>query len=269
MNRTLEDDFEDCERQRRLRNVDRRSGSSNDDDDDGSSSRSRSSIERFESVNAAAQLLSSTVQNYFVDQKTSTILRALDDFVDNTKDAIETNTIREKKVDREIDNKEEWTRRFGIEPAMNKAKDETTNDEKKITRAMNMLENSSSSDSSSLMTDKTKTNNKEENDHGSYMHDDDVEQAIEKNVLKKVDDAIRDLEVAATAIVNSRQRSNEVDAGGFVTYFSSLALWQKRIVGVLLVIVFACAIVVTHIENDEQPEFAEIDSTIATSKISE
>ena len=49
-----------------------------------------------------------------------------------------------------------------------------------------------------------------------------------------------------------------------ISNFSALPVWQKRVVGLLVFLVFSWILILSAMNNDEKSEFEEIDQTIAT-----
>ena len=95
----------------------------------------------------------------------------------------------------------------------------------------------------------------------------DLEKAIEKNVLSSVDSAIKSLETAGMAIAKANKNNKESSAAAAsfamaISNFSALPVWQKRVVGLLVFLVFSWILILSAMNNDEKSEFEEIDQTM-------
>ena len=102
--------------------------------------------------------------------------------------------------------------------------------------------------------------------------EEDLEKAIEKNVLSTVDLAIKRLETASAAIAKATSKNSKESGGAAgmtifataISNFSALPVWQKRVVGVLAFLGFSWILMLNAMNNDEKSEFEEIDQSIAT-----
>ena len=100
--------------------------------------------------------------------------------------------------------------------------------------------------------------------------EEDLEKAIEKNVLSTVDLAIKRLETASAAIAKATAKNSKETGGAAgifataISNFSALPVWQKRVVGVLAFLGFSWILILNAMNNDEKTEFEEIDQSIAT-----
>jgi len=100
--------------------------------------------------------------------------------------------------------------------------------------------------------------------------EEDLEKAIEKNVLSSVDSAIKSLETASLAIAKANKNSKETGSAAATSFatvisnFSGLPVWQKRVVGLLVFLVFSWILILNAMNNDEKSEFEEIDQSIAS-----
>ena len=99
--------------------------------------------------------------------------------------------------------------------------------------------------------------------------EEDLEKAIEKNVLSTVDLAIKRLETASAAIAKATAKNSKETGGAAgifataISNFSALPVWQKRVVGVLAFLGFSWILILNAMNNDEKSEFEEIDQSIA------
>ena len=104
--------------------------------------------------------------------------------------------------------------------------------------------------------------------------EEDLEKAIEKNVLSTVDLAIKRLETASAAIAKATSKNSKETGGAAgttmfataISNFSALPVWQKRVVGVLAFLGFSWILILNAMNNDEKSEFEEIDQSIATTE---
>ena len=72
---------------------------------------------------------------------------------------------------------------------------------------------------------------------------------------------------AAIAKANKNNKESSAAAASFamaISNFSALPVWQKRVVGLLVFLVFSWILILSAMNNDEKSEFEEIDQTIAT-----
>ena len=249
----------------------KQSGNNNNDDDYGTTAFSLLSSR----IHEVAEYVDSAVRNTVVSNQRKTreenILRELDLFVDGDEDAIETNTIRGKEVNEEKENRVEWIRKFGIENSMmmsgGKMDEEDLNAERSL-RAFEMNDDEKGGVRKSgkekgvvfLLDDDVRRAKEEE----------DLEKAIEKNVLSTVDLAIKRLETASAAIAKATAKNSKETGGAAgifataISNFSALPVWQKRVVGVLAFLGFSWILILNAMNNDEKSEFEEIDQSIAT-----
>ena len=249
----------------------KQSGNNNNDDDYGTTAFSLLSSR----IHEVAEYVDSAVRNTVVSNQRKTreenILRELDLFVDGDEDAIETNTIRGKEVNEEKENRVEWIRKFGIENSMmmsgGKMDEEDLNAERSL-RAFEMNDDEKGGVRKSgkekgvvfLLDDDVRRAKEEE----------DLEKAIEKNVLSTVDLAIKRLETASAAIAKATAKNSKETGGAAgifataISNFSALPVWQKRVVGVLAFLGFSWILILNAMNNDEKTEFEEIDQSIAT-----
>ena len=247
----------------------KQSGNNNNDDDYGTTAFSLLSSR----IHEVAEYVDSAVRNTVSNQRKreENILRELDAFVDGDKDAIETNTIRAKEVNEEKENRVEWIRKFGIENSMmmsgGKMDEEDLNAERSL-RAFEMNDDEKGGVRKSgkekgvvfLLDDDVRRAKEEE----------DLEKAIEKNVLSTVDLAIKRLETASAAIAKATAKNSKETGGAAgifataISNFSALPVWQKRVVGVLAFLGFSWILILNAMNNDEKSEFEEIDQSIAT-----
>lgn len=244
----------------------KQSGNNNNDDDYGTTAFSLLSSR----IHEVAEYVDSAVRNTVVSNQRKTreenILRELDLFVDGDEDAIETNTIRGKEVNEEKENRVEWMRKFGIENSMMiGGKMEDVNAERSL-RAFEMNDDEKGGVVQSgkgvvfLLDDDLRRAKEEE----------DLEKAIEKNVLSTVDLAIKRLETASAAIAKATSKNSKETGGAAgifataISNFSALPVWQKRVVGVLAFLGFSWILILNAMNNDEKSEFEEIDQSIAT-----
>ena len=232
-------------------------------------------LARFDIVRGAsssvAEYLDSTVRNVTrrrEETREKHILKELDEFVDKNVDSIETNTIRMQEVDKEKENRREWVRRFGIESIIGLDREEE--------QALRALQINSSGKSSGRNVVKS-SNDIIDGERNANMllkdtnakEEEDLEKAIEKNVLSSVDSAIKSLETAGMAIAKANKNNKESSAAAAsfamaISNFSALPVWQKRVVGLLVFLVFSWILILSAMNNDEKSEFEEIDQTIAT-----
>ena len=248
----------------------KQSGNNNNDDDYGTTAFSLLSFR----IHEVAEYVDSAVRNTVSNQRKTreeNILRELDLFVDGDEDAIETNTIRGKEVNEEKENRVEWIRKFGIENSMmmsgGKMDEEDLNAERSL-RAFEMNDDEKGGVRKSgkekgvvfLLDDDVRRAKEEE----------DLEKAIEKNVLSTVDLAIKRLETASAAIAKATAKNSKETGGAAgifataISNFSALPVWQKRVVGVLAFLGFSWILILNAMNNDEKSEFEEIDQSIAT-----
>ena len=248
----------------------KQSGNNNNDDDYGTTAFSLLSSR----IHEVAEYVDSAVRNTVSNQRKTreeNILRELDLFVDGDEDAIETNTIRGKEVNEEKENRVEWIRKFGIENSMmmsgGKMDEEDLNAERSL-RAFEMNDDEKGGVRKSgkekgvvfLLDDDVRRAKEEE----------DLEKAIEKNVLSTVDLAIKRLETASAAIAKATAKNSKETGGAAgifataISNFSALPVWQKRVVGVLAFLGFSWILILNAMNNDEKSEFEEIDQSIAT-----
>ena len=244
----------------------------NNDDDYGTTAFSLLSSR----IHEVAEYVDSAVRNTVSTnqrKREENILRELDAFVDKEEDAIETNTIRAKEVNEEKENRVEWIRKFGIENSMmiigGKMDEEDLNAERTL-RAFEMNDSEKGGVRKSgkekgvvfLLDDDVRRAKEEE----------DLEKAIEKNVLSTVDLAIKRLETASAAIAKATSKNSKESGGAAgmtifataISNFSALPVWQKRVVGVLAFLGFSWILILNAMNNDEKSEFEEIDQSIAT-----
>ena len=232
-------------------------------------------LARFDIVRGAsssvAEYLDSTVRNVTrrrEETREKHILKELDEFVDKNVDSIETNTIRMQEVDKEKENRREWVRRFGIESIIGLDREEE--------QALRALQINSSGKSSGRNVVKS-SNDIIDGERNANMllkdtnakEEEDLEKAIEKSVLSSVDSAIKSLETAGMAIAKANKNNKESNAAAAsfamaISNFSALPVWQKRVIGLLVFLVFSWILILSAMNNDEKSEFEEIDQTIAT-----
>ena len=273
----LESKLETLERERvniarRMTTMKKKKKRSDDDDDNTNTTTAFSLLSS--RIHEVAEYVDSAVRNTVSNQRKreENILRELDAFVDKEEDAIETNTIRAKEVDEEKENRVEWIRKFGIENSMmmigGKMDDEALNAERSL-RAFEM--NDDEKDGVVHKSGKGK-------EKGVVFLDDvrraeeeeDLEKAIEKNVLSTVDLAIKRLETASAAIAKATSKNSKETGGAAgifataISNFSALPVWQKRVVGVLAFLGFSWILILNAMNNDEKSEFEEIDQSIET-----
>ena len=212
-------------------------------------------LARFDVVRGAsssvAEYLDSTVRNVarrHALTRDKHILKELDEFVDKNVDSIETNTIRMQEVDKEKENRREWVRRFGIESMIGLDREE---EQARAEQALRALEINSSGKSSGRNVVKS-SNDIIDGERNVNMllkdtnakEEEDLEKAIEKNVLSSVDSAIKSLETAGMAIAKANKNNKESSAAAAsfamaISNFSALPVWQKRVVGLLVFLVFS------------------------------
>ena len=237
-------------------------------------------LARFDIVRGAsssvAEYLDSTVRNVTrrrEETREKHILKELDEFVDKNVDSIETNTIRMQEVDKEKENRREWVRRFGIESMIGLDREE---EQARAEQALRALQINSSGKSSGRNVVKS-SNDIIDGERNANMllkdtnakEEEDLEKAIEKNVLSSVDSAIKSLETAGMAIAKANKNNKESNAAApsfamAISSFSALPVWQKRVIGLLVFLVFSWILILSAMNNDEKSEFEEIDQTIAT-----
>jgi hypothetical protein len=238
-------------------------------------------LSRFNVVRGASssvkEYVDSAVRNVYsetlniVRNRERNILRDLDAFVDRDERSIETNTIRMAQIDKEGDARREWIRRFGIQPMIGTDEEE---EKARAERSLRALESSSASSGRNVANGGERSN--KQLGKGTEMlfadefrakEEEDLEKAIEKNVLSSVDSAIKSLETASLAIAKANKNSKETGAAATLTVisnFSSLPVWQKRVIGLLVFLVFSWILILNAMNNDEKSEFEEIDQSIAS-----
>ena len=227
-------------------------------------------------IHEVAEYVDSAVRNTVVSnqrKREENILRELDAFVDGDEASVETNTIRAKEVDEEKENRVEWIRKFGIENSMmmiGGKMDEDLNAERSL-RAFEMND-----DEKGGVVKSGKGKEKGvvflDDDFRRAKEEEDLEKAIEKNVLSTVDLAIKRLETASAAIAKATSKNSKETGGAAgtamfataISNFSALPVWQKRVVGVLAFLGFSWILILNAMNNDEKSEFEEIDQSIAT-----
>ena len=258
---------------RRMTTMKKKKKRSDDDDDNTNTTTAFSLLSS--RIHEVAEYVDSAVRNTVVTQQRKTreenILRELDLFVDEDEDAIETNTIRAKEVDEEKENRVEWIRKFGIENSMmmiGGKMDEDLNAERSL-RAFEMND-----DEKGGVVKSGKGKEKGvvflDDDFRRAKEEEDLEKAIEKNVLSTVDLAIKRLETASAAIAKATSKNSKETGGAAgifataISNFSALPVWQKRVVGVLAFLGFSWILILNAMNNDEKSEFEEIDQSIAT-----
>ena len=235
-------------------------------------------LSRFNVVRGAsssvAEYVDSAVRNVYsetlniVRNRERNILRDLDAFVDRDESSIETNTIRLAQIDREGDARREWIRRFGIQPMIGTDEEE---EKARAERSLRALESSSASSGRNVANGGERSNKQQRKgtemlfaDEFRAKEEEDLEKAIEKNVLSSVDSAIKSLETASLAIAKANKNSKETGAATVISNFSSLPVWQKRVIGLLVFLVFSWILILNAMNNDEKSEFEEIDQSIAS-----
>jgi len=239
----------------------KQSGNNNNDDDYGTTAFSLLSSR----IHEVAEYVDSAVRNTVVSNQRKTreenILRELDLFVDGDEDAIETNTIRGKEVNEEKENRVEWIRKFGIENSMMMSGGKMDEEDLNAERSLRAFEMNDDEKGVVFLLDDDVRRAKEE---------EDLEKAIEKNVLSTVDLAIKRLETASAAIAKATAKNSKETGGAAgifataISNFSALPVWQKRVVGVLAFLGFSWILILNAMNNDEKSEFEEIDQSIAT-----
>jgi hypothetical protein len=178
-----------------------------------------------------------------------------------------------QEVDKEKENRREWVRRFGIESMIGLDREE---EQARAEQALRALEINSSGKSSGRNVVKS-SNDIIDGERNVNMllkdtnakEEEDLEKAIEKNVLSSVDSTIKSLETAGMAIAKANKNNKESSAAAAsfamaISNFSALPVWQKRVVGLLVFLVFSWILILSAMNNDEKSEFEEIDQTIAT-----
>jgi len=273
----LESRLETLERERvniarRMTTMKKKKKQSDDDDNTNTTAFSLLSSR----IHEVAEYVDSAVRNTVVSnqrKREENILRELDAFVDGDEASVETNTIRAKEVDEEKENRVEWIRKFGIENSMmmiGGKMDEDLNAERSL-RAFEMND-----DEKGGVVKSGKGKEKGvvflDDDLRRAKEEEDLEKAIEKNVLSTVDLAIKRLETASAAIAKATSKNSKETGGAAgtamfataISNFSALPVWQKRVVGVLAFLGFSWILILNAMNNDEKSEFEEIDQSIAT-----
>ena len=250
----------------------KQSGNNNNDDDDyGTTAFSLLSSR----IHEVAEYVDSAVRNTVVSNQRKTreenILRELDLFVDGDEDAIETNTIRGKEVKEEKENRVEWIRKFGIENSMMMSGGKMDEEDLNAERSLRAFEMNDSEKGGVVKSGKEKgVVFSLDDDLRRAKEEEDLEKAIEKNVLSTVDLAIKRLETASAAIAKATAKNSKETGGAAgifataISNFSALPVWQKRVVGVLAFLGFSWILILNAMNNDEKSEFEEIDQSIAT-----
>ena len=248
----------------------KQSGNNNNDDDYGTSAFSLLSSR----IHEVAEYVDSAVRNTVSNQRKreENILRELDAFVDGDKDAIETNTIRAKEVNEEKENRVEWIRKFGIENSMMMSGGKMDEEDLNAERTLRAFEMNDSEKGGVRKSGKEKGVVFLLDDDLRAKEEEDLEKAIEKNVLSTVDLAIKRLETASAAIAKATSKNSKETGGAAgmtifataISNFSALPVWQKRVVGVLAFLGFSWILILNAMNNDEKTEFEEIDQSIAT-----
>ena len=241
-------------------------------------------LSRFNVVRGAsssvAEYVDSAIRNVYSDtlniirNRERNILRDLDAFVDRDESSIETNTIRLAQIDREGDARREWIRRFGIQPMIGTDEEE---EKARAERSLRALESSGASSGRNVANGGERSNNQQGKgtemlfaDEFRAKEEEDLEKAIEKNVLSSVDSAIKSLETASLAIAKANKNSKETGSAAATSFatvisnFSGLPVWQKRVIGLLVFLVFSWILILNAMNNDEKSEFEEIDQSIAS-----
>ena len=248
----------------------KQSGNNNNDDDYGTTAFSLLSSR----IHEVAEYVDSAVRNTVSNQRKreENILRELDAFVDGDKDAIETNTIRAKEVNEEKENRVEWIRKFGIENSMMMSGGKMDEEDLNAERTLRAFEMNDSEKGGVRKSGKEKGVVFLLDDDLRAKEEEDLEKAIEKNVLSTVDLAIKRLETASAAIAKATSKNSKETGGAAgmtifataISNFSALPVWQKRVVGVLAFLGFSWILILNAMNNDEKTEFEEIDQSIAT-----
>ena len=248
----------------------KQSGNNNNDDDYGTTAFSLLSSR----IHEVAEYVDSAVRNTVSNQRKTreeNILRELDLFVDGDEDAIETNTIRGKEVNEEKENRVEWIRKFGIENSMMMSGGKMDDEDLNAERSLRAFEMNDSEKGGVVKSGKEKgVVFSLDDDLRRAKEEEDLEKAIEKNVLSTVDLAIKRLETASAAIAKATAKNSKESGGAAAIFataisnFSALPVWQKRVVGVLAFLGFSWILILNAMNNDEKSEFEEIDQSIAT-----
>ena len=249
-----------------------------DEDDEANFLLSRFNVVRGAS-SSVKEYVDSAVRNVYsetlniVRNRERNILRDLDAFVDRDERSIETNTIRMAQIDKEGDARREWIRRFGIQPMIGTDEEE---EKARAERSLRALESSSASSGRNVANGGERSTKQQGKgtemlfaDEFRAKEEEDLEKAIEKNVLSSVDSAIKSLETASLAIAKANKNSKETGAAAtsfatLISNFSSLPVWQKRVIGLLVFLVFSWILILNAMNNDEKSEFEEIDQSIAS-----
>ena len=242
----------------------------NNDDDYGTTAFSLLSSR----IHEVAEYVDSAVRNTVSTnqrKREENILRELDAFVDEDEDAIETNTIRAKEVNEEEENRVEWIRKFGIENSMMMSGGKMDDEDLNAERSLRAFEMNDSEKGGVVKSGKEKgVVFSLDDDLRRAKEEEDLEKAIEKNVLSTVDLAIKRLETASAAIAKATAKNSKESGGAAAIFataisnFSALPVWQKRVVGVLAFLGFSWILILNAMNNDEKSEFEEIDQSIAT-----
>lgn len=242
----------------------------NNDDDYGTTAFSLLSSR----IHEVAEYVDSAVRNTVSTnqrKREENILRELDAFVDEDEDAIETNTIRAKEVNEEKENRVEWIRKFGIENSMMMSGGKMDDEDLNAERSLRAFEMNDSEKGGVVKSGKEKgVVFSLDDDLRRAKEEEDLEKAIEKNVLSTVDLAIKRLETASAAIAKATAKNSKESGGAAAIFataisnFSALPVWQKRVVGVLAFLGFSWILILNAMNNDEKSEFEEIDQSIAT-----
>ena len=249
-----------------------------EDDDEAHFLLSRFNVVRGAS-SSVAEYVDSAIRNVYsetlniIRNRERNILRELDAFVDRDESSIETNTIRLAQIDREGDARREWIRRFGIQPMIGTDEEE---EKARAERSLRALESSGASSGRNVANGGERSNMRQGKgtemlfaDEFRAKEEEDLEKAIEKNVLSSVDSAIKSLESASLAIAKANKNSKETGAAAtsfatVISNFSGLPVWQKRVIGLLVFLVFSWILILNAMNNDEKSEFEEIDQSIAS-----
>jgi len=250
-----------------------------EDDDEAHFLLSRFNVVRGAS-SSVAEYVDSAIRNVYsetlniIRNRERNILRELDAFVDRDESSIETNTIRLAQIDREGDARREWIRRFGIQPMIGTDEEE---EKARAERSLRALESSGASSGRNVANGGERSNKQQGKgtemlfaDEFRAKEEEDLEKAIEKNVLSSVDSAIKSLESASLAIAKANKNSKETGSAAATSFatvisnFSGLPVWQKRVIGLLVFLVFSWILILNAMNNDEKSEFEEIDQSIAS-----
>ena len=250
-----------------------------EDDDEAHFLLSRFNVVRGAS-SSVAEYVDSAIRNVYsetlniIRNRERNILRELDAFVDRDESSIETNTIRLAQIDREGDARREWIRRFGIQPMIGTDEEE---EKARAERSLRALESSGASSGRNVANGGERSNKQQGKgtemlfaDEFRAKEEEDLEKAIEKNVLSSVDSAIKSLESASLAIAKANKNSKETGSSAATSFatvisnFSGLPVWQKRVIGLLVFFVFSWILILNAMNNDEKSEFEEIDQSIAS-----